>query len=42
MGIKSGSIEKDNLVFQIFIEEGLPIFVAHSFSKLMSLYGKKL
>jgi len=37
--MKSGDIEKDNLVLQIFLEEGLQMLVAHSFSKIMSLYG---
>lgn len=40
IGMNSGDINQDNLVLKIFLEEGIQILVAHSFSKIMSLYGK--
>ena len=39
LGMMTGDIDEDNLVLQIFLDEGLQIIIAHSFSKIMSLYG---
>ena len=41
LGMMTGDPEKDNLVLKIFVEEGLIVLIAHSFSKIMSLYGEK-
>ncbi len=42
LGMMTGDVEKDNLVLKVFVEEGLVVLIAHSFSKIMGLYGKKM
>jgi len=42
LGMMTGDTEKDNLVLKVFVDEGLKVMIAHSFSKIMSLYGERI
>jgi len=42
LGMMTGDPEKDNLVLKVFVEEGLVVLIAYSFSKIMSLYGERI
>lgn len=41
-GFASGSLTKDNLAIRLFIEAGLEMAIAQSFSKTMGLYGQRV
>jgi aspartate aminotransferase len=41
-GFASGDVEKDAWAVRYFAEQGFQMFVAHSFSKNMGLYGERV
>ncbi|KAF2259016.1 aspartate aminotransferas-like protein [Lojkania enalia] len=41
-GFASGSLTKDNLAIRLFIEAGVEMVIAQSFSKTMGLYGQRV
>ncbi|PVI02113.1 aspartate aminotransferas-like protein [Periconia macrospinosa] len=41
-GFASGSLTKDNLAIRLFVEAGVEMVIAQSFSKTMGLYGQRV
>lgn len=40
LGFASGDLDKDSAAIRLFVDMGISLFVAQSFSKNFGLYGK--